>query len=253
MKNKKYVEENEGTERWMVSYADFITLLFAFFVVLYATSNQNIEKEKRFQDSIRQEFNYPTIGGSLNPALLVATVNSGKAIDDISNKEQTKLINNADLEESIEKDLAVLLSENQRKETVTTLRHDTMGVRMSLSAASFFQPGSAKIRREGIQVLDKIAVVLKKTNYRLMVEGHTDDLPVASNSGFESNWELAGSRASQVIRYLIKVQGIAPKRLAAMSYADQRPLVPNISEENRNKNRRIEIMFVTTESPFDDF
>lgn len=253
MRNKKHTEEHEGTERWMVSYADFITLLFAFFVVLYATSTQNIEKEKRFQDSIRQEFNYPTIGGSLNPALIVPTVNQGKAIDDMSTKEQAKLVNNADLEESIEKDLAVLLNEAQRKETVTTLRHDTMGVRMSLAAGTFFQPGSAKIRREGIQILDKIAQVLKKTNYRLMVEGHTDDLPVTSNSGFESNWELAGARASQVVRYLIKVQGIDSKRLAAMSYADQRPLVPNVSDENRNRNRRIEIMFVTTESPFDDF
>ncbi len=253
MKSKKHIQEDEGQDRWMVSYADFITLLFAFFVVLYATSTQNIDKEKRFQDSIRQEFNYPTIGGSLNPALLVATVNSGKAIDDISNKEQAKLINSAELEESIEKDLATLLSESQRKETVTTLRHDAMGVRMSLAANSFFVPGSSKIRREGMQVLDKIAVVLKKTNYRLMVEGHTDDLPVSLNSGFESNWELAGSRATQVVRYLIKVHAIPAKRLAAMSYADQRPLVPNVSEENRNRNRRIEIMFVTTDSPYDDF
>lgn len=253
MKSRRHEEENEGQDRWMVSYADFITLLFAFFVVLYATSNQNVEKEKRFQDSIRQEFNYPTIGGSLNPALLVATVNSGKAIDDISNKEQAKLINSADLEESIEKDLLALLGENQRKETVTTMRHDTMGVRMSLSASSFFQPSSSKLRREALPTLDKIAQILKKTNYRLLVEGHTDDLPVAANSGFESNWELAGSRATQIVRYLVKAQGIPAKRLAAMSYADQRPLVPNVSDENRQKNRRIEIMFVTTDSPFDDF
>lgn len=246
-------DENEGQDRWMVSYADFITLLFAFFVVLYATSSQNIEKEKRFEDSIRQEFSYPTNGGSLNPALIVPTVNSGRAIDDLNTKEREKLVNNADLEESIEKDLSELLTETQRKQAVTTMRHDTMGVRMSLAAGTFFQPGSAKIRREGIQILDKIAEILKKTNYRLLVEGHTDDLPVSTGAGFESNWELAGSRASQVVRYLIKVHNVPPRRLAAMSYADQRPLVPNVSEENRNRNRRIEIMFVTSDSPFDDF
>jgi chemotaxis protein MotB len=108
----------------------------------------------------------------------------------------------------------------------------------------FSPSGGAKLRRPALGSLDKIAQILKRAPNRVIIEGHTDDTPVASGSDFDSNWELASIRATSVVRYLVKVHGIDPGRLSAVSYADTRPLAPNNSEDSRARNRRIEILIV---------
>jgi chemotaxis protein MotB len=112
-----------------------------------------------------------------------------------------------------------------------------------LAASQFFPSGSAKIRLPALKTLDKIAKILKLTDRPIVIEGHTDD-QVLVGGNFESNWELASLRATSVVRYLAKYQDINPKYLSAVSYGEQKPLVPNDSEVNRNKNRRIEILIV---------
>ena len=239
MRQKRGHEEHENHERWLVSYADFMTLLFAFFVVLYATSTQNIEKEKTFEKSMRQQFRMAMGGQGTS-----SNVSQNNAIMDPINIFENKNVGNGELEDYVEKLLAKNMSEEERKLAIGGLRHDSVGVRISLAAATFFPSGSPKLRLPALRSLDKVAEILKKTNNRLIVEGHTDDQKVVGGQ-YGSNWELASLRATSVVRYLIKYHGIDPKRLAAISYADTKPLTPNVTDEARAKNRRIEILIVT--------
>lgn len=236
-------EEPENHERWLVSYADFITLLFAFFVVLYATSTQNEEKEKKFENSVRASFKMIGGGGDTNQNGTLNSNGSPGQVFDPLDMIQRPDVGSGELEDYIERILQKNMTEAERKATISGIRHDQLGVRISLSAATFFPSGSAKIRLPALRTLDKIAGILKVSNRNIVIEGHTDDLALVGGA-LESNWELAGLRATSVVRYLIKYQHIDPKRLSATSYADQRPVVPNSNEENRSKNRRIEILIL---------
>lgn len=238
-------EEHPTHERWLVSYADFMTLLFAFFVVLYATSSQNEEKEKKFENSVRASFKM--IGGGEGNHTGDNSNRNGSAplgqLFDPLEMIQRRDVGSGELEDYIEQILQKNMTEAERKATISSIRHDQLGVRISLSAATVFPSGSAKIRLPALRTLDKIAGILKITNRNIVIEGHTDDLALVGGN-LESNWELAGLRATSVVRYLIKYQKIDPKRLSATSYADQRPVAPNTTEENRSQNRRIEILIV---------
>jgi chemotaxis protein MotB len=239
---KKRAEEHENHERWLVSYADFITLLFAFFVVLYATSTQNQEKKKEFQSSLRTELRLMGAGGAGDQeggGLM------GEIIEPID-LFQKRNIGNVELQDYVEKLLQKNLTEEERKLAIGGLRHDTMGVRISLAASTFFPSGQAKLRRPALSAMDKIAKFLKAAPNKIVIEGHTDDLPLVGGD-FESNWELGAVRATSVVRYLTKVHGFDPSRLSAISYADTKPLVPNNSDQNRAQNRRIEILIVNNE------
>ncbi len=240
MSRKKKPEEHENHERWLVSYADFITLLFAFFVVLYATSSQNIEKEKKFEDSIKASFKLAGGFGEVNQS----GAKFGQVFDPFD-MIQKKDIGTTELEDSLARILKKNMSEEEQKQTISGIRTDKNAVRITLAASTFFQSGSAKLRLPALKTLDKIAKILKLTGRPVVIEGHTDDLVLAGGN-FESNWELAGARATSVVRYLIKYQGVNPKLLSAASFGEQKPVAPNDSEENRDKNRRIEILIVNS-------
>lgn len=242
-KRKKH-EEHENHERWLVSYADFITLLFAFFVVMYATSNADTEKQKDFEDSVRVNLKLGMMGsgpgagkadGSPEAALLELSMPLGNFPQKGGAVEAQDYV-----ERYIDKNLGA----DEKKKAIQEIHHDSIGVRISLAAEAFFPPGSAKLKRSSLDVLNRVAEMLKKTDRRVIIEGHTDDQQIA-NSEFASNWELASQRATSVVRYFIKYQKMDPKRFAAISYADQKPVAPNDNEENRAKNRRIEILIVT--------
>lgn len=241
MKQRKHVE-HENHERWLVSYADFITLLFAFFVVMYATSTNNVEKQKKFEESVRVNLNLGQASSS-NPS---KTVNLEALVPELgrSQTEFPKQGGPAEVEDYIQRKTDEKLNKAEKEKMISSIRHDLVGVRISLAASSFFPTGSAKLKLSSRKALDYIGEILKETNKKIIIEGHTDDQPV-SGAEFPSNWELASVRATSVVRYLIKYHQIDPRRLAAISYADQKPLAPNDSEENRSKNRRIEVLIVT--------
>jgi chemotaxis protein MotB len=238
MRAKKH-EEHENHERWLVSYADFITLLFAFFVVLYATSNQNEEKEKKFEESIRANLKFSMAqGGEAN----MGAGPLGQVFDPLE-MIQRRRIGNEELEDSVEQLLDKNLSKEERKTAISGLRHDNVGVRIRLSASTFFPSGSSKLRLPALKSLDKIAQILKLANRNIVIEGHTDNQALVGGN-LESNWELASLRATSVVRYLLKYHSLDSKKISAASFADQRPIVENTTEENRSQNRRIEILIV---------
>lgn len=239
MKRKKH-EEHENHERWLVSYADFITLLFAFFVVLYATSTNNEEKQKKFEESVRENLKLGAAESSGKPQNTAEALvpELGQPVSGFPRQGGPK-----EMEDYIERTVDKDMSKEEKEKFISRIHHDFVGARISLAAASFFPSGSAKLKMSALKTLDKVADILQQTDKKVVIEGHTDDVPLVQ-SQIGSNWELASLRATSVVRYLIKYHNIDPKRLAAISYADQKPLVPNDSEENRTKNRRIEVLIV---------
>jgi len=242
-------EEHENHERWLVSYADFITLLFAFFVVMYATSNNNEEKQKKFEESVRENLK---LSGPGNAGRSDGSSPSSFSLNELVPELNTPLTSfprqggPKEVEDYVDRSLDKTMSKEERKKSISGLRHDTMGVRISLAASSFFPMGSAKLKYSSLKSLDRVAELVKESGRKIIVEGHTDDTPVAGGV-FESNWELASLRATSVVRYLIKYHKVDPKNLAAISYADQKPIAPNDTEEGRAKNRRIEV-FISSEN-----
>nr|BFD58037.1 flagellar motor protein MotB [Bdellovibrio sp. CKG001]BFD61464.1 flagellar motor protein MotB [Bdellovibrio sp. HM001] len=246
-KHKKH-QEHENHERWLVSYADFITLLFAFFVVMYATSTSNEEKQKEFEDSIKLNLHLVGRGGSdgdSSDSIGALMAELEMPVGNFPKKGGPR-----ETEDYVERSLEKSMDKEQKKKAIQDVYHDAVGVRIALAASTFFPEGSAKLKMSSLESLDKVAEVLKTNQKRIIVEGHTDDIPIADNS-FPSNWELAGGRASAVVRYLVKYHKMDPKRFVALSYGDQKPVVPNDTDEHRAMNRRIEIFIVTDSSKLD--
>jgi chemotaxis protein MotB len=241
---RKRHEEPENHERWLVSYADFITLLFAFFVVMYATSSNNVEKQKEFEKSVRVNLKLSEAASSPLPdaGAVIAEYIQGKDGPDSFPQKGSP----GEAADFATRYLTKKIDKATAKELGLEVNHDAMGVRVSLAASAFFPPGDYKLKRASLKALNQLGELLEMTNKKVIIEGHTDDQPVNS-SVVSSNWELGSLRATSVVQYLIKVQKIDPKRLAAISYADQKPVAPNDTEENRAKNRRIEILLVTQE------
>ncbi len=238
-------EEPENHDRWLVSYADFITLLFAFFVVMYATSSNNQEKQKLFQDSVRVNLklagNNPQ-GDSGGQDVVPGT--GEKSIEAIIPLEGfPKNRGPGETQDYVSRFIEKKL-DSEDKEKVQELRHDALGVRIALTSSQFFNPGGTKIKVGALKALDKIALLLAESDRKIVIEGHTDNTAVSKDAPYESNWELASLRATSIVRYFQKYHQIDPRRMSAISYADTRPLKSNDSEEGRSQNRRIEIYII---------
>jgi chemotaxis protein MotB len=262
---KQKHEEHESHERWLVSYADFITLLFAFFTVLYATSQQDTVKEKEFEKSIRQSFAALGLGGgfgagagaSASPGLGAGDADSGglpranlsrDAAIEAPEAFPGRRASPAEVQDYVERRAHQDLSDEEYKKAIGEIRHDALGVRIQLASSALFPAGSADLRPEALGALEKIGALLKASNRRLIVEGHTDDEPIHT-ARFPTNWELSAGRATKIVRYLSQRHGVDERRLAAVAYADKKPVGPNDSEANRARNRRIEILIVTGDAP----
>lgn len=243
-KRHKKHEEHENHERWLVSYADFITLMFAFFVVMYATSTNNEEKQKKFEESVRENLKLNAQGAG--PGSGQSGGAGGVNLNELVPELNTPLTNfpkqggPKELADYIDRSLDKKMNKDEREKMISGLRHDAIGVRISLAASSFFPTGSAKLKFSALKSLDQVADLIKEADKKIIIEGHTDNTPISGGT-FESNWELASLRATSVVRYLIKYHHVNPKNLAAISYADQKPVADNDTETGRAKNRRIEV------------
>lgn len=246
--------EHVNLERWLVSYADFITLLFAFFVVMYAISQSDLAKLKSVSESIRQAFNAEAVdqqgrssGKTLNqfdPTAaqggLLLDMPSGKV--NIMSPDYEDLKRVADI---IEESVSYELGDADIAEKMQII-YDDRGLVVRLSAKNFFEPGSAEVKPEALPILDQMAKVLKTVKRHIRVEGHTDNIAVQSDY-FPSNWELSTARSAWVVRYFIKKYRFDPKYLTVAGYAEYHPVAPNTTEEGRSKNRRIEIIVLSKE------
>ncbi|RJQ46084.1 MAG: chemotaxis protein MotB [Nitrospiraceae bacterium] len=225
---KKKHEEHENVERWMVSYADFVTLLFCFFTAMYAISNVDTDKLGKFVKSMRFAFN--------------ATEVSGKTFAVI---EDVPLVLPADpeVESAVREKLEGLA---QRSQGGIEIKRDRRGITISVLDKLFFESGSADLRTDSQDVLDAIAKTLNTFPNIIRIEGHTDNIPIRNNA-FSSNWELSSSRAIQVAKYFIDAHSVKPGRIAALGYAEYKPVAPNDTPQGRGKNRRVDIVILNEE------
>jgi chemotaxis protein MotB len=245
VKRKHHDPEHGHRDRWLVSYADFITLLFAFFVVLYASSQSDQKKQVQIAHSIAQAFQalglFPSSIPSANKSAALADSHEPVAPvnvvlgDDLSASPQVQ----HDLRE-LQAKLAGLLS-NEVAEHVVALRLGRDGLTISLREAGFYDSGSAVPHASSQATLARIATALAAEPYDLRIEGHTDNVPIHT-AQFASNWELSTARATEMAKLLIVEHGIAPGRLSAAGYAQYHPVTGNDTAEGRGENRRVDII-----------
>jgi chemotaxis protein MotB len=258
MRRRKRRPGHSNHERWLVSYADFITLLFAFFVVLYASSQVDKKKVGKLAFAIQAAFQEMGVfqGSTVVMPIDVAnpmTFNTSPAIESTERTASLGWIAShpdASLDPGVEVgDLAqlqaeletALSSEIKRKEIAMHLEPD--GPVISLREAGFFESGSAQMKSASQAAFDRIASMLRERDYRLRIEGHTDNAPI-HNSQFPSNWELSTSRATEIVRLLIVREGFGPARLSAAGYAEYYPVATNLTREGRAMNRRVDIVII---------
>jgi chemotaxis protein MotB len=244
-RSKHKPAEHAHLDRWLVSYADFITLLFAFFVVLYASSRSDQQKQTEIARSIQTAFQ--ALG--LFPSSVPAEQHAGSLADSRDPVAPVNVVLGDDLSASpaVQQDLARLharltgLLSNQIAEHVVALRLGRDGLVISLREAGFYDSGSAVPHPQSRATLDRIAESLAATPYDLRIEGHTDNVPIHT-AQFASNWELSTARATQLAESLIVDHGIAPARLSAAGYAQYHPVASNDTPDGRSQNRRVDII-----------
>lgn len=222
-----------GHERWLVSYADFITLLFAFFTMLYAMSTVDAQKFREMASSMQMAFDArgeaPRRG--LN-AIMPADKGEGEGgVEDGMGV----------LQQIMTERLAEAISLNQ-----VEVERDARGLVISIREAGSFQVGSADLSTTAAEVLQRIGEVLATAANAVRVEGHTDNVPI-NTARFKSNWELSTARATNVIAYLVQQQHVEPRRLSASGYAEFHPREANDTEAGRARNRRVDIVVLNPE------
>lgn len=283
MARKHKHPEHENLERWLVSYADFITLLFATFTALYALAQTDAAKLKDVGEAIREGFAEQSIINGIksilegkspptaNPDPISSDKGAGPGVlgkfDSLTYKPgEIKSLQH--LVDDLTSDLRQMNSHLQKsggavgiaassgagpgEDPGTPIRDVTMslqqrGIRISFDSRMLFEPGSAALKPIGQQFLDVVARRLKKfDNRRFHVEGHTDNMPIAT-ALFPSNWELSAARASRVVRYFIDRHQFNPGALVAVGYGSTQPIADNRTPEGRSRNRRVDIILYNAE------
>ncbi len=223
-------------DRWLLTYADMITLLTAFFLMLYSMSVMSKGKFSQLAVSVRGGFSGSASGGGK------IVPNAGGTANKLGISAQEY----RDYREAM-RNLWQFVEQNKLTDSVST-HSDERGVVISLIADnSLFDRGKADLRPESAAVLAHVAETLKATPNHIAIEGHTCDLPIHT-AQFPSNWELSSARAGTVLRYFTGEQKLPPGRFMAAGYADTKPLAGNTSEANRARNRRVDIVILKTDA-----
>jgi chemotaxis protein MotB len=214
MRSRKHTKskgEGESRDRWLISYADLVTLLLALFIVMYGASDRERAK------AIAESFSGKSAAGD---GILIA--DDGKREE--KSASEVKVLENS-----------TLLQKTKMKQT-------ERGLIVSLSEAGFFAPGDATVSKEAKEVIKTLAQSMQDNKIPIRIEGHTDATPI-SNARYNSNWELSTSRAANVLQELVE-NGITPERLSASGYGGFQPVADNATPEGRAQNRRVDIVIL---------
>lgn len=239
MARRKKRAHHVNHERWLVSYADFITLLFAFFVVMYSAAQVDKRKVGQLATAIQVAFQqlgpFPTKANppTLNPEEPGLFSNPPPAGPVPGSEGNSDL---GSLRQELERALAAEISRGE-----VALRGGPEGLVISLREAGFFDSGSAEIKPAALPAFSRMAMLLAERKFAIRIEGNTDDKPI-HNSQYRSNWELSTARATEAVRLLIVKYGFPPERLAAAGYAQYHPIASNSSEQGRALNRRVDVI-----------
>jgi chemotaxis protein MotB len=261
MRRRKRSGAHSNHERWLVSYADFITLLFAFFVVLYASSQVDQRKVGKLSLAIQIAFQELGVFPASTTQVPLDTsepmpFSTVQAIENVQRNselgriapstadslaaasEQTDLITlQVQLQEALHNEIAL---------HEIAMHRESEGLVVSLREFGFFDSGSATIKPESLAALNRIASILAVRTYKLRIEGHTDNVPIHT-AKMASNWELSTARATEIVRVLIVNHGFAPERLSAAGYAEYHPIASNLTAQGRAQNRRVDIVILSSQ------
>ena len=215
---RRRAESTEPRERWMISYADLVTLLFSLFVVLYAAADH--DRASQVAQAVTAAVSSPSTNTPKGSGVLP----DGQAVKSARDAMERAFAANATL---------------RARARITTTKE---GFTVSLAEAGFFPPGESTVREDAGSLFDVIADALRDSPAQLRIEGHTDSTPIA-NTRYPSNWELSSARASVVLAKFI-ARGIPPARLSLAGYAGERPIASNATTEGRALNRRVDLVIL---------
>lgn len=238
-RRRRIVADHDNHDRWLISYADFITLLFAFFVVMYAISAVSENKYRILANSLGDAFGKTTAGDVPVPQLAAVTL--PPEVRQRTLKQQQAIEEQAHMTEVASNLLDVMAP--LVKEGKVRVTQSRRGVSIEINANVLFEPGRAELAPQSLAVLRAVAEHLRSEPFNLEITGHTDVMPI-SNSVFASNWELSAVRATSVVR-LLADSGIAPARLFAIGREASKPIASNDTAEGRARNRRVELMILS--------
>jgi chemotaxis protein MotB len=229
MRRRSRRPDRGGHDRWLVSYADLVTLLLAFFTVMYAASNVDATKLAPLSSSLQDAFNTaaPALAGASGRPTIVPPIEVVPRLDAV---DELRRLLDAELAEAIA----------DRKVEVT---EDRRGLVVSLPEEAAFPVASDDVSPAALELIGRVAAIARQLPNEIRIEGHTDDVPIRT-ARFRSNWELSTARASAVVAYLIEGVGFEPARLSAAGYGEFHPRVANDSPANRALNRRIDIVVI---------
>jgi len=251
MARPKRPEEHENHERWLVSYADFITLLFAFFVVMFATSQADKGKAQQVSDSVKKAFEGKTMSAVIAAVLGGTADDKGKGNAERQGPGGAKMIPKIKKDKKEEKLVELLpslqvLTEELKAEIESgriQVIMEPRGLVVSFKQAALFPSGEDVISSDAYQSLAKVAAAMAKIPNPVRLEGHTDSRPI-NNSRFRSNWELSAGRSIALLELLSTRFGAPRERISIAGYADNAPLASNDTEEGRARNRRVDIVIL---------
>jgi chemotaxis protein MotB len=252
--------EHLSHERWLVSYADFITLLFAFFVVLYSASQIDKRRVGQLALAIQVAFQQMGIFDSSNtkPEVLNTEPMPFSNVQMVENSERLeamgRLVNvprgsltgspdRPDMDQ-IQKDLEAALAAQIKNRSVS-VTPTKEGIIVSLREIGFFDSGSTVLRLQAESTLAEFVKVMGPHRVRIRIEGHTDNVPI-HNGRYQSNWELSTARATEIIKLFITKYGMAPERLSASGYGEYYPMATNDTPEGRTLNRRVDLVILNS-------
>ena len=246
-RRKRGIVENDNVDRWLVSYADFITLLFAFFVVMYAISSVNDGKYRVLSDTLVEAFKTPPkavtpiqIGKPVETQMPAAQNNVGvpKPIRvEPPKAEEPPQHHMIQIANRIKRNLQPLIDKQFIKVTSNKL-----WVEVEINTSILYSSGSAELEVEAYEPLKKLAGMLARLPNYIDVEGYTDNLPI-NNAVYPSNWELSAARAASVVQMFIK-NGVDPDHLSVIGYGQYRPIAKNDTVEGRRQNRRVRVVIL---------
>lgn len=223
-----------GTPRWLITFSDMMTLLLCFFVLLVSFANTDTTKFKEVLGSMKDAFGVRREvlelgkeGGMERPIKMESTAPKSEA----EKQRLVNLLKTMVKEEGVEKNTLILPVRNGVRLEITELAGHAM-----------FDRGGTGLTPESQRLLRKMIPTMKETIYKITVEGHSDNIPLRSPK-FPSNWELSSARAGRVVRFFIQHGKMDPRRFTAVGYSDTKPLVENTTPENRDKNRRVSILY----------
>ena len=251
MGRRKHIEEHTNYERWLVSYADFITLLFAFFVVMYSISQVNESKYRVLSNTLEDAFNQPELSmkpvqvgekaKSNPPSLVPLNANAGAGTESARSADSAPAM--PDEFKQVANQIAEALGDLMGQGLVT-LRGNEEWLEIEMKSSLLFDSGDATLSPHALQLLGKVAAILREQKNAVRVEGFTDNVPIHTLR-YPSNWELSSARAAAVVQ-LFTTDGIDASRLVAAGYGENQPVGPNDTPEDRAKNRRVVLMISRT-------